>query len=77
MPDHWNKLYSMLPGRGSDEGGRNVPLPLILAAWWNSSNREKSDRLAEHLKWAKAHDVLEHVSSFLHELREEDWHHQD
>ena len=43
MPDRWNELWEILPGR------EHTALPLILGGWWDSGDGEKAARLAEHL----------------------------
>lgn len=75
MPQQWNKLWGMLPGRVRDGVGWQPPAPLILAAWHETPALMKMVRLADHIKWADQHDTLEPVAEFLRNLREEDWHH--
>jgi len=38
---------------------------------------DKRQRLAEHIKWAARHGKLEKVSSFLRNLSEKDWYHNN
>ena len=76
QPDFWNQLYEMLPNTiQKASGGWNPPLPLILAAWHETSAMSKMMRLSKHIEWASQHDALVVVSGFLRGLREEDWHH--
>ena len=76
MPMYWNRLYALLPNR-KIEGSKRIPaLPLILAAWDNSSNEEKRQRMREHLIWADDHNVLYVIDEYLRGLREDQWHHE-
>jgi len=49
MPNNWNKLYQMLDGKRRVGIGWEPPLPLILAAWHETSDLLKAKRLEEHL----------------------------
>ena len=74
MPDYWNKLWQMLPERKQKEnGGWNPSLPLILAAWWNTTTEQKRERLIQHIQHAANHDILEKVDSFLRKLSSDQW----
>ena len=76
MPMYWNRLYALLPNR-KIEGSERVPsLPLILAAWDNSSDEEKRQRMREHLIWADDHNALFTIDEYLRGLREDQWHHE-
>lgn len=75
LPQPWNQLWEMLPDRQRVGDGWEPPLPLILGAWWFSSNLEKMLRLEEHIRWAEQHGHLEQVDAFLRGLAESDWHH--
>jgi hypothetical protein len=72
-PDNWNKLWEMLPNRKRKGGGWNPPLPLILAAWWETSDDEKRDRLAMHIRHAGKHGALEEIDAFLRVLPSDQW----
>jgi hypothetical protein len=75
LPDHWNQLWNMLPGKRR-AGATWLPgPPLILAAWWTSDHSAKAARLLEHIEWASRHQNLEWVSEFLRALPESDWLH--
>ena len=65
MPDHWTRLWEMLPDRKQYGAAWDPPLPLILAAWHLTSDADKRDRLALHIRHAGNHGVLESVESFL------------
>ena len=75
MPQHWHRLWEMLPNRAQVGAGWQPPVPLILAAWYDTPPISKMLRLAEHIEWAAKHDALDSVGRFLRELREEDWCH--
>jgi hypothetical protein len=77
MPDAWNRLWEMLPGKQQLDGGWQPPVPLILGGWWYSSAIEKRLRLLEHLRYAESSGVLEQVDSFLRGLSEKEWAHMD
>ena len=77
MPDHWNKLWEMLPNRSRVGSSWKPSLPLILAAWNYSSAISKMLRLEEHLRWAEVHGELDTIDVFLRGLHEDDWAHFD
>jgi hypothetical protein len=65
----------MLPETRQTSVGREPPLPLLLAAWWESSDEQKQDRLIAHVQWAHDHGALNTVANFLRSLPESEWHH--
>ena len=71
----WNRLWKMLPARGRKEGGWEPPLPLILGAWWETSEAEKQEALRDQITWAAEHGAIEEVDRFLRDLPEEEWEH--
>src|ERR1035441_3210908 len=73
LPQLWNQLWEMLSERRRDGSSWKPSLPLILAAWHDTPAMLKMLRLAEHIEWAAQHGVLESISNFLREMREEDW----
>jgi hypothetical protein len=75
QPQKWQQLYEMLPDKKQKGSGWEPPLPLILAAWWDSPALSKILRLREHIEWAESHGLLEEVASFLRGLAEDQWHH--
>jgi len=75
QPQKWNELYSLLPNRRRIGGGWEPPLPLILAAWWDTPANLKAARLREHIEWADKHGALEAVLEFLTDLEETEWFH--
>lgn len=77
MPNKWNALWQLLPGIRRVGAGWDPPPPLILGGWWASSNWEKQERLALHMRYAAEHGVLDRVGSFLMALEPNDWLHDD
>ena len=74
MPDYWNKLWQMLPNRKQKaNGGWNPSLPLILAAWWDTTAEEKKQRLMLHIQYAADHGFLDQVDNFVHGLSPDQW----
>ena len=74
VPTRWNDLWETLPDRRRIGGGWSPSLPLILAAWWETSDSEKRERFLQHIRYADEHGVLLRVVVFLHSLPPEDWH---
>ena len=76
MPQQWNELYKMLRNtHQKPSGGWEPPLPLILAAWQQSTPAEKQLRFKGHLKWADEQNQLELIEAFLSSLPETNWCH--
>ena len=74
MPTYWNELWQILPSRRRTDGtGWEPDLPLILAAWCDTPAPMKMLRLAEHIKYAAAHGVLQEVDQYLRKLTPEQW----
>lgn len=75
-PDCWDELWRMLPGR--KRVGINEHLPLyppvpIFAAWQNTPDEQKRERLIIQLKYAAKHGVLEKVEEFLKSIKYDQW----
>ncbi|MDY6830288.1 MAG: hypothetical protein SWC96_00340 [Thermodesulfobacteriota bacterium] len=75
QPQKWQQLYEMLPQKQRKGAGWEPPLPLILAAWHDTTAILKKLRLREHIEWAETHGCLDEVVSFLERLSEDEWHH--
>ena len=76
IPHDWLGLYEMLAGkRQKPSGGWEPPLPLILAAWYETMPIEKQLRFKEHIQWAADHKQLEQIGAYLRGLPEEHWFH--
>lgn len=77
QPNHWHKLWDLLPNKRRVGLGWEPPLPLILAAWWDTPSLLKAVRFREHLAWADDHEALDVVDAYLRGLTEEQWFHGD
>lgn len=75
MPQQWNKLWEILPGKGRVASGRQPPLPLILDSWHDTTPDMKMERLTEQIQWAVKHHAIVPVIGYLYGLAEEDWLH--
>ena len=76
MPLPWHEVRDMLPAKTRDGAGWDPPLPLILAAWWDTSDDGKRERFELHLRWTEAHGALDMVARFLRSFPESEWHHR-
>ena len=52
QPQRWNELWELLPERKRAGAGWEPSLPLILGAWWYTSDAEKRERFLSHIRWA-------------------------
>ena len=75
LPQRWGDIYRMLPETQRRGIGWEPGLPLILAAWWEASDRQKQERLELHIRWAHDHGALDQIANLLHSLPESEWHH--
>jgi hypothetical protein len=74
QPQVWNKLWDKLKDKERvGSAGWFPPVPLISAAWWDSSDNSKKQRLIEHINWAEKKDQLDEIASYLYKLNEEEW----
>lgn len=74
LPERWNTLWESLPVGRRHDGPAKAPRPLILAAWVESSDRQKRDCFEGHLRWAEEFGALGKVDAFLGTLTDADWH---
>jgi hypothetical protein len=72
---HWSQLWELLPDRRRVGLGWQPSAPLILAAWWETTDQDKQQRLIAHIQWAHDHGELEQVNQYLRSLSEDQWHH--
>ena len=72
----WQRLWEMLPDKQRSGGGWSPPLPLILAAWHDATDSEKTERFRLHLAWAAQHAALDEAIAFLRSLAPSDWYTQ-
>ena len=76
QPQVWNKLWEKLKDKERvGSAGWNPPVPLILAAWWDSSDSSKKNRLIEHINWAEKKEQLDEIANFIYNLTDEEWYH--
>lgn len=71
MPQRWNELFNLLRNKKPKEPS----LPLILAAWWETSALDKQIRFFQHLEWAEKNEQIDEISTFILGLPESDWFH--
>ena len=76
QPRLWKALWDMLPDKKRSGGGWSPPLPLILAAWHDATDAEKTERFRLHLAWAHQYGALDEVIAFLRSLAPSDWYTQ-
>ena len=77
QPQKWNKLWQLLKNKKRVGNGWIPSLPLILAAWHQSSDFSKRERFIEHLKWADEQNQIDEIFQFLITLDEIDWYHEN
>ena len=70
MPVYWMRLYDIVV-----RGDKNTSLsvPLILAAWGETTNLDKMVRLVEHLHFAEQNGTLDEADAYLRELPLSGW----
>lgn len=71
-PTVWQELYQILSNTGKE-----LPPPLILGAWWHSTDNEKAQRLKEHIEHAHENGVLKEIVSFILSIPDSDWYHRE
>jgi hypothetical protein len=74
QPQAWNQLWELLPNKNPVGSGWEPSLPLILGAWWHTSDSEKQSRFLSHIQWAAEHDALPKIAAFIKSLTPEQWH---
>ncbi len=76
IPKNWEKFYQMLSNKRQLPSGAWEPsLPLILAAWHETSPLDKQLRFREHVEWAYQQGQMVEIDAYLRSLSEEDWYH--
>ena len=76
-PQKWNEFWNLLPNKRRNGIGWIPPLPLILAAWWETNDFEKRERLISHINYANEENVLDEISNYLRILSDDDWIYED
>ena len=71
-PQQWNKLWEIIQSKTDEK----ILAPLILAAWWETTDEEKLGRFKYHLNSVEKLNLLNEVLIFLQTLNETDWHHK-
>lgn len=76
IPRDWHSFYRKLLLKRSDEPrGGEPPLPLILAAWHETTPLQKHLRFREQVEWARDQGQIERVGRYLRSYDESDWLH--
>jgi len=74
LPKSWDRLWRILTSRRRGDETKSPPMPLILSAWWDTTDEQKRDCLIRQLTWASDHGVLDRADEFLFQLPESEWH---
>ena len=74
-PLKWNDFYEMVNSKISFREEENFPLPLILASWNSTSDKEKFERFHEQLKIVADKGYIQQIKVLVDDYSEEDWHH--
>lgn len=73
MPNHWDRLWEMLPDKKRVGREWIPPLPLTLTVWWETPLLSKTSRLEIHIRYAAEHGALDAVDSYLRGLKPGEW----
>ena len=76
-PQKWNEFWNLLQNKRRNGTGWIPPLPLILAAWWETNDLEKRERLISHINYANEENVLDEINNYLRNLSDDDWIYED
>lgn len=71
-PQQWNKLWEIIKSKTDEK----ISAPLILAAWWETSDEDKLTRFKYHIQIAERVNASIEVDNYLRTLNENDWHHK-
>jgi len=71
-PQQWNKQWEIIQSKTAEK----ISAPLILAAWWETTDEEKLGRFKYHLDYAERLNMINEVQIYLQSLNETDWHHK-
>lgn len=75
LPPKWQALHRMLANRAAANSIPSPSFPLILSAWWHTSDVEKAMRFRQHIEWAASHGCLDKVAVYIATLPECEWLH--
>lgn len=74
-PRFWADLHAL--ATASDFNNHTPPsLPLILGAWWDTSDLDKAERLRELIDWCYHTSVSDVAWTFIKSLDESEWHYK-
>lgn len=73
LPMPWNKFWQSLPRLEQDGEKVNPPNPLILGAWHHADEKDKFERLCEHIIWADKNNYIDQADTHLRRLNDQDW----
>lgn len=76
LPPLWNEMWKVLSARNGVGQGVQPSAPLILGAWWYTSDADKRERFLYHIRWAADHGALPYVSAFIVSLSSDQWHYE-
>lgn len=72
-PKFWNDLHSIVIN--SDFNKQSLPsIPLILGAWWDTSDSDKSARLRDLINWCFKANVADVAWAYISQLNDTEWH---
>lgn len=77
IPQSWQHVYSLLPGKKRVAAGFDPPVPLILGAWGHTNDQEKRQRFQIHLEYAVKNNVVNDVCDYLAGLSAGEWLHEE
>jgi hypothetical protein len=77
QPKYWDEMWEMLPDKKRKGNSWDPPLPLILGAWWHTSDMEKMMRLRQHIEYASEKGALDEIDDYLRNLAPDQWHKDD
>ena len=74
-PHFWNEFWNGLPNKKRKENSWEPSVPLILASWWETTDKDKQDRFDVHIRYAFENGYGKKAQEYLMSLSEHDWHH--
>ena len=72
-PQQWNRIWEIIKSKTEEK----ISTPLILAAWWETTDEDKLERFKYHVAIAKKLNANKEVETFIESMNESDWHHKD
>jgi len=74
-PVVWNEFFEFITTKLCFSPEEKFPPPIILAAWYKTSDLEKFERFNEQLRIVYDKGYIRQIKVFLDNYSEEDWHH--